>query len=89
MYNFTEIEKKWQNYWKENNTFKVNIWDFSKPKFCLEVCKNYFSKFILQNLNFTSESGKTEKLFQINPKLSMRPAKFTEMGTNKLKEKQC
>ena len=33
MYNFTEIEKKWQNYWKENNTFKVNIWDFSKPKY--------------------------------------------------------
>ena len=33
MYNFTEIEKKWQNYWKENNTFKVDIWDFSKPKY--------------------------------------------------------
>ena len=33
MYNFTEIEKKWQRYWKENNTFKVDIWDFSKPKY--------------------------------------------------------
>ena len=33
MYNFKEIEKKWQNYWKENNTFKVDIWDFSKPKY--------------------------------------------------------
>ncbi|MCI9063023.1 MAG: leucine--tRNA ligase [Clostridia bacterium] len=33
MYNFTEIEKKWQSYWKENNTFKVDVWDFSKPKY--------------------------------------------------------
>ena len=33
MYNFTEIEKKWQNYWKENKTFKVDVWDFSKPKY--------------------------------------------------------
>ena len=33
MYNFIEIEKKWQNYWKENNTFKVDVWDFSKPKY--------------------------------------------------------
>ena len=33
MYNFTEIEKKWQNYWKENETFKVDVWDFSKPKY--------------------------------------------------------
>ena len=33
MYNFTKIEKKWQNYWDENKTFKTDIWDFSKPKF--------------------------------------------------------
>ena len=33
MYNFTEIEKKWQKYWKENKTFKVDEWDFSKPKY--------------------------------------------------------
>ena len=33
MYNFTEIEKKWQKYWKENNTFKTDVWDFSKPKY--------------------------------------------------------
>ena len=33
MYNFLEIEKKWQNYWKENKTFKVDVWDFSKPKY--------------------------------------------------------
>ena len=31
-YNFNEIEKKWQNYWKENNTYKVEI-DRSKPKY--------------------------------------------------------
>ncbi len=31
-YNFTEIEKKWQKYWEENQTFKVDI-DHSKPKY--------------------------------------------------------
>ena len=33
MYKFDEIEKKWQKYWEENETFKTDIWDFSKPKF--------------------------------------------------------
>ena len=33
MYNFTEIEKKWQKYWEENETFKTDAWDFSKPKY--------------------------------------------------------
>ena len=33
MYNFSEIEKKWQKYWKENHTFKTDVWDFSKPKY--------------------------------------------------------
>lgn len=32
-YNFNEIEKKWQEYWDENETFKTNVWDFSKPKY--------------------------------------------------------
>ena len=32
-YNFQEIEKKWQNYWDDNKTFKTDVWDFSKPKF--------------------------------------------------------
>ena len=32
-YNFSEIEKKWQEYWDKNQTFKTNVWDFSKPKF--------------------------------------------------------
>ncbi len=31
-YNFTEIEKKWQNYWSENKTFKAEI-DHTKPKY--------------------------------------------------------
>ncbi|MDY6293284.1 MAG: leucine--tRNA ligase [Bacteroidales bacterium] len=31
-YNFNEIEKKWQQYWKDNNTYKVDI-DENKPKF--------------------------------------------------------
>ena len=32
-YNFTEIEKKWQDFWEENKTFYTDVWDFSKPKF--------------------------------------------------------
>lgn len=31
-YNFSEIEKKWQEYWKNNETFKAEV-DTSKPKF--------------------------------------------------------
>lgn len=33
MYNFKEIEPKWQKYWDENKTFKTDSWDFSKPKY--------------------------------------------------------
>ncbi len=32
-YNFTEIEEKWKKYWDKNQTFKTDVWDFSKPKF--------------------------------------------------------
>ncbi len=32
-YNFNEIEKKWQEYWDRNETFKTDVWDFSKPKY--------------------------------------------------------
>lgn len=31
-YEFSKIEKKWQEYWKKNNTFKVET-DSSKPKY--------------------------------------------------------
>ena len=31
-YNFTAIEKKWQRYWDEHNTFRAGT-DYSKPKF--------------------------------------------------------
>lgn len=31
-YNFKEIEQKWQNYWRENQTYKVEA-DPSKPKY--------------------------------------------------------
>lgn len=30
---FNSIEKKWQKYWEENETFKTDINDFSRPKF--------------------------------------------------------
>ena len=33
MYNFKEVEKKWQKCWEENETFKTDVYDFSKPKF--------------------------------------------------------
>ena len=33
MYNFKEIEPKWQKYWDENKTIKTDSWDFSKPKY--------------------------------------------------------
>lgn len=33
MYNHQSIEKKWQKYWENNQTFKTDVWDFSKPKF--------------------------------------------------------
>ncbi len=32
-YNHIEVEKKWKKYWADNNTFKTDVWDFSKPKF--------------------------------------------------------
>ncbi len=32
-YNHLEIEKKWQKYWEENNTFTTDVNDFSKPKY--------------------------------------------------------
>ena len=31
--NTKEIEKKWQEYWDKNKTFKTDAYDFSKPKF--------------------------------------------------------
>lgn len=32
-YNPAEIEPKWQQYWEENQTFRTDVWDFSKPKY--------------------------------------------------------
>ncbi|MBQ7481201.1 MAG: leucine--tRNA ligase [Lachnospiraceae bacterium] len=32
-YNHAAIEKKWQEYWEKNETFKTDVWDFSKPKY--------------------------------------------------------
>ena len=33
MYNHKLIEKKWQEYWEKNETFKTDIWNFNKPKY--------------------------------------------------------
>ena len=32
-YDHLQVEKKWQEYWEKNQTFKTDVWDFSKPKF--------------------------------------------------------
>ena len=32
-YDFNKVEKKWQDYWAKNETFKTDVWDFSKPKY--------------------------------------------------------
>ena len=38
MYNFKKIEQKWNKYWQDNQTFRTDVWDFSKPKFyCLDM----------------------------------------------------
>ena len=31
--NTKQIEEKWNRYWEENETFKTDVWDFSRPKF--------------------------------------------------------
>ena len=36
-YNFKVIEKKWQEYWKKNNTFKSNVIEGKKKFYCLEM----------------------------------------------------
>ncbi len=33
MYDHLEVEKKWHKYWEDHETFKTDVWDFSKPKF--------------------------------------------------------
>ena len=33
LYEHSKIEKKWQEYWEKNETFKTDVWDFSKPKY--------------------------------------------------------
>ena len=35
-YNHKTIEKKWQKYWDEHQTFKTDVWDFSKPKYYVD-----------------------------------------------------
>ena len=31
-YKFNDIEKKWQEYWRKNQTYKVEADDFNKKK---------------------------------------------------------
>ncbi len=33
LYKFSEIEKKWQNFWEQNKTFKAQDFDSSRPKY--------------------------------------------------------
>ena len=32
-YDHSAVEKKWHEYWEKNETFKTDVWDFSKPKY--------------------------------------------------------
>ena len=32
MKDHSSIEKKWQKFWEENETFKCDVYDFDKPK---------------------------------------------------------
>jgi len=32
-YNHKEVEKKWQEFWDQNETFKTDVWNFDKPKY--------------------------------------------------------
>ena len=32
-YSPKDIEPKWQKYWEEHQTFKTDVWDFSRPKY--------------------------------------------------------
>lgn len=34
-YDYKNIEKKWQKYWEEHQTFKTDVWDFLNPNFML------------------------------------------------------
>ena len=36
-YNFKIVEKKWQDFWKENNSFKAKIEKNKKKFYCLEM----------------------------------------------------
>ncbi len=33
LYNHKVVEPKWQKYWADHDTFKTDVWDFSKPKY--------------------------------------------------------
>ena len=43
-YNHKTIEKKWQKYWDEHQTFKTDVWDFSKPKYYVLDMFPYFRR---------------------------------------------
>ncbi len=32
-YNHKQIEQKWKKYWEDHQTFKTDVWDFSRPKY--------------------------------------------------------
>lgn len=32
-FNHKQIEKKWQDFWAEQKTFKTDVWDFGRPKY--------------------------------------------------------
>ena len=45
-YNFKKIEKKWQNFWTKNKSFKSKIDKKKKKFYCLEMFPYPLGKFI-------------------------------------------
>ena len=42
MYNFTEVEKKWQQKWQEDKTFATKIDTDKKIKFLIKIANKFY-----------------------------------------------
>ena len=70
-YDFKNIEQKWQEYWEKNNTFKTDVWDFSKPKYYALDMFPYPSG---QGLHVGHPDRKSTRLNSSHPTTSRMPS---------------